>query len=91
MCIRDSCRYCALFHTEAARLHGATDEEIAEASTIAGFSMMASTYLNAQQVDYETFRKETMDIVAYAKAHMNQPNINQPNKADVGRAERGRH
>lgn len=85
------CRYCALFHTEVAKLHGATDEEIAEASTIAGFSMMASTYLNAQQVDYETFRKETMDIVAYAKAHMNQPNMNQPNKADAGRVERGRH
>src|SRR5690349_14387173 len=29
------CRYCALFHTEAARLYGATDEEIAEASAMA--------------------------------------------------------
>lgn len=85
------CRYCALFHTEAARLHGATDEEIAEASTLAGFTMMASTYLNAQQIDYETFRRETMDIVAYAKAHMTQPNINQPGKADAGRVDRGRH
>src|SRR5688572_2225117 len=26
------CRYCTLFHTEAARLAGATDDEIAEAS-----------------------------------------------------------
>src|SRR5687768_6368418 len=26
------CRYCVLFHTEAAKLHGATNEEIAEAS-----------------------------------------------------------
>ena len=39
---------------------------------------------------------ENPGIVAYAKAHMNQPNmnqpnINQPNKADAGRAERGRH
>jgi AhpD family alkylhydroperoxidase len=46
------CRYCALFHTEAARLFGATDEEIAEASAMGGFTMMASTFLNAQQIDY---------------------------------------
>jgi len=26
------CRYCALFHTEAARLNGASDDEIAEAT-----------------------------------------------------------
>src|SRR6266542_3915688 len=43
------CRYCALFHTEAARLFGATDEEIAEASMMAGFTMAASTFLHAQQ------------------------------------------
>jgi AhpD family alkylhydroperoxidase len=61
------CRYCALFHTEAARLYGATDDEIAEASTMAGVTMMASTFINAEQIDYEQFRKETLDIVAYVK------------------------
>ncbi|MBI5493922.1 MAG: carboxymuconolactone decarboxylase family protein [Deltaproteobacteria bacterium] len=62
------CRYCALFHTEAARLNGATDEEIAEASLMGGFTMMASTFLNAQQADYDSFKRETLDIVAYVKA-----------------------
>lgn len=61
------CKYCALFHTEAARLFGATDEEIAEASMMAGHTMMASTYLNGQQTDYEQFRKETLEIVAHIK------------------------
>ncbi len=61
------CRYCALFHTEAARLFGATDEEIAEASMMAGFTMAGSTFLNAQQVDYDDFRKETLEMVAYAR------------------------
>jgi AhpD family alkylhydroperoxidase len=61
------CRYCALFHTEAARLHGATDAEIAEASTMAGVTMMGSTFLNAQQVDYEQFQKETLDIVQFIR------------------------
>lgn len=66
------CRYCALFHTEAARLHGATDEEIAEASTMAGVTMMGSTFLNAQQTDYEQFRRETLEIVAYVKSQQGQ-------------------
>lgn len=64
------CRYCVLFHTEAARLQGATDEEIAEASMLAGVTMMASTFLNAQGTDYELFRRETLDIVAYARNQM---------------------
>lgn len=63
------CRYCTLFHTEAARMFGATDQEIAEASMMGGFTMAASTFLNAQQVDYEEFRKETLDAIAYARAH----------------------
>ncbi len=61
------CRYCALFHTEAARLFGATDAEIAEASLMGGVTMAASTFLNAQQADYEKFRKETHEIIAYVR------------------------
>jgi AhpD family alkylhydroperoxidase len=66
------CKYCALFHTEAARMFGATDEEIAEASMMAAHTMGASTFLNAQQIDYETFRKETLDMVAFARQHQPQ-------------------
>jgi AhpD family alkylhydroperoxidase len=61
------CKYCALFHTEAARLFGATDDEIAEASTMGSLTMFGSTFINAQQIDYEKFRQETRDIVAYIK------------------------
>jgi AhpD family alkylhydroperoxidase len=43
------CRYCALFHTEAAKLFGATDQEIAEAAMMASHTMAASTFLNAMQ------------------------------------------
>lgn len=66
------CKYCTLFHTEAAKLFGATDEEIAEASFMGGVTMMGSTFLNGQQTDYEQFRKETLDIVAYVRAHQGQ-------------------
>ena len=34
---------------------------------MAGVTMMASTFINAEQIDYEQFRKETLDIVAYVK------------------------
>jgi AhpD family alkylhydroperoxidase len=63
------CRYCALFHTEAAKLFGATDEEVAEASMMGAFTMAGSTFLNAQQTDYDEFRKETLDAISYARAH----------------------
>jgi len=66
------CRYCTLFHTEAARLFGATDAEIAEAAAMAGFTMNASTFLNAVQVDYDGFRKETLDMIGYVRQHQAQ-------------------
>lgn len=62
------CGYCTLFHTEGARLHGATDDEIAEASFMAGVTMLGSTFLNAQQTDYERFRKETEQIVNHVRS-----------------------
>ncbi|HTP50078.1 MAG TPA: carboxymuconolactone decarboxylase family protein [Anaeromyxobacteraceae bacterium] len=64
------CRYCTLFHTEAAKLFGATDEEIAEAAMMAAHTMAASTFVNSMQVDYESFRRETVDAIAYARSHM---------------------
>jgi AhpD family alkylhydroperoxidase len=62
------CKYCALFHTEGARLGGATDAEIAEAAFMGGVTMLGSTYLNGMQVDYDQFHDETMQIVKIAKA-----------------------
>ncbi len=63
------CRYCVLFHTEAAKLFGATDAEIAEAAMMAAHTMGASTFINSMQLDYDTFRRETLDAIAYVRAH----------------------
>jgi AhpD family alkylhydroperoxidase len=63
------CRYCTLFHTEAAKLFGATDAEIAEAAAMAGHTMYASTFLNAVQTDYAEFRRETMEMISYVRQH----------------------
>jgi AhpD family alkylhydroperoxidase len=64
------CRYCTLFHTEAARLFGATDSEIAEASLMGGFTMQMSTFLNAQQIDYDQFRKETLSAIDHVRKQL---------------------
>jgi AhpD family alkylhydroperoxidase len=64
------CRYCAYFHTESARLFGATDEEINEACLVAKNTMGWSTYLNAKQYDYDEFRQEFDRCLDYARAQM---------------------
>jgi len=66
------CRYCQLFHVEAARLFGATDDEIAEAAMMGAHTMSASTFMNAEGLPYEEFKKETLQIVSNIKAKMAQ-------------------
>jgi AhpD family alkylhydroperoxidase len=67
------CRYCAYFHTEAARLFGATDEEVNEACLVAKNTMAWSTYLNAKQYDFDEFRQEFDRITAYVRSQMGAP------------------
>jgi len=66
------CRYCVLFHTEAARLNGATEEEIEDAVHYAKSSAGWSAYLNGMQVDYEQFRNEMAQIAEYVRAQAAQ-------------------
>ncbi|WP_171032785.1 carboxymuconolactone decarboxylase family protein [Fodinibius saliphilus] len=61
------CQYCTLFHTEAAKLFGATDEEIQEAIHYAKMSLGWSAYLNGIQTDYDMFAEEMERIVDYIK------------------------
>ena len=68
------CRYCVYFHREAAKLFGATDEEITEAALVAKNTMGWSTYLNAVQYDYDTFVREFDDIAAHVRSQMSVSN-----------------
>jgi AhpD family alkylhydroperoxidase len=61
------CHYCVLFHTEAARLNGATDQEIQESIFMASLTRMGSTLLNGSALDPEVFDKEMAQIVSYLK------------------------
>jgi AhpD family alkylhydroperoxidase len=62
------CRYCALFHTEGARLNGATDAEIEDAVHFAKSSAGWSTYLNGMQIDYDQFKLEMKRVGEYLRA-----------------------
>jgi AhpD family alkylhydroperoxidase len=52
------CRYCSYYHTELAKLNGATEAEIEDAVHYAKSSAGWSTYINGMQLNYEEFKKE---------------------------------
>lgn len=52
------CRYCSYYHTELAKLNGATDAEIEDAVHFAKSTAGWSTYVNGLQLDYEEFKGE---------------------------------
>jgi AhpD family alkylhydroperoxidase len=59
------CRYCILFHTEVAKLFGATEEEIQEAVHYAKMSVGWSVYLNGIREDFDNFADELQRIGEY--------------------------
>ena len=61
------CKYCAFFHTEIAKLHGATDAEIEEAVHFAKAGAGWSTYINGMQLDYEQFKAEILQACEYVR------------------------
>lgn len=64
------CRYCVYFHTEAAKLFGATDEEVVETALIAKNTMGWSTYLNTLQFDYDAFVAEFDQVATHVRDQM---------------------
>jgi AhpD family alkylhydroperoxidase len=61
------CHYCVYFHTEAARLNGASDREINEALAAAGLSRYMSTVVNGFGQDQAEFRAEIQKALAHMK------------------------
>src|SRR3954464_465864 len=64
------CRYCCYFHAEAARLFGASEEEITETALVAKNTMAWSTWLNAMAYDFDEFRQEFDRIAQHVRAQM---------------------
>ena len=61
------CTYCIVFHTEVAKMNGATDEEIREAVAMAALVRHWSTVLNGSMVDEAQFKKDVDRIMKKGK------------------------
>jgi AhpD family alkylhydroperoxidase len=81
------CRYCVYFHTEAAKLNGATDAEVKEAVLMAAGTRRWSTIMNGNSLDEAQFRAELGKLVAGARAATAPPKIGGP-VADAAAARR---
>ena len=62
------CRYCALYHSEVAKLNGATEEEIEDAVHYAKSSAGWSTYINGLQLDYDEFKDEVLQACEHVRS-----------------------
>lgn len=79
------CPYCSYFHTEMAKLMGATDAEVEDAVHYAKSSVGFSTYINGMQVDYKKFKSE----IDHACAHIRQNQMQ--NKSQMQETKRQVH
>jgi AhpD family alkylhydroperoxidase len=59
-----SCKYCTYFHTEAAKLNGASDAEIKETAAFVAQARYFTTVINGQRYDLDQFRKDVRPMVA---------------------------
>jgi AhpD family alkylhydroperoxidase len=62
------CRYCAFYHTEVAKLFGATDEEIEDALHFAKSSAGWSAYVNGLQIDFDQFKDEILQACEHVRS-----------------------
>jgi len=62
------CRYCAFYHTEVAKLFGATDEEIEDAVHFAKSTTGWSTYVNGLQLDFDQFKDEILQACEHVRS-----------------------
>lgn len=62
------CHYCAYYHTQVAKLNGATDAEIEDALHYAKSSAGWSTYINGMQINFDQFKREVDQACNYVKS-----------------------
>jgi AhpD family alkylhydroperoxidase len=62
------CPYCVYFHTKAAKMNGATDEEIAELAFLTRFTTGWSSILHASNLDLEVFKKQFDEAAKHMSA-----------------------
>ncbi len=63
-----SCRECVYYHTEAAKVNGASTDEIRETLAMSSLTRLMSTVLNGNQIDEKKFKSEVQQAMRYVKA-----------------------
>ena len=61
------CNYCVYFHTQMAKMLGASEEEIQEAVAMAAHTRHWSTVLNGAGIEFEAFKAEFDQMLAFLK------------------------
>jgi AhpD family alkylhydroperoxidase len=61
------CKYCSYYHTEIAKLYGATEAELEDAVHFAKSSAGWSTYINGLQLDFDEFKAEIDSACAHIR------------------------
>jgi len=67
------CRYCAFYHTELAKLNGATEAEIEDAVHYAKSTAGWSAYVNGLQLDFDQFKAEVLHACEHARSMQAAP------------------
>ncbi len=62
------CPFCIAYHTELARMHGASDDEIREAVYITKMTTGWSSQVHGVQLDLDEFRDEVRRILQHVQA-----------------------
>lgn len=62
------CRYCLFYHTEVAKLFGATEEELEDAVHFAKSSAGWSTYITGMQTDLEQFKRDVLQACEHVRS-----------------------
>lgn len=65
------CAYCVYFHTEAAKLHGATSEELKEAIALSAFTRQTSTLFTGLLQNQTNFEAEIDRVMSWRKQQGN--------------------
>jgi AhpD family alkylhydroperoxidase len=67
------CQYCLFYHTEVAKLAGATQAEIEDAVHYAKSSAGWSTYISGLQLDFEQFKTEVRQACEHVRQQQQAP------------------
>lgn len=66
------CEYCVYFHTRAAKMNGASDQEVKESIAMASLTRKWSTVLNGSAIDKTRFKVETDQIMEHSRSKSRQ-------------------